>query len=58
MVKLKKNKTQRKKTQKGGYVIDKIDRAPSKARVGRSRSRSRSRSRTSSANRGNKDYKP
>ena len=56
MVKLKKNKTQRKKTQKGGYVIDKIDRAPSKARVGRSLSRSRSR--TSSANRGNKDYKP
>ena len=48
---VKKVKTRRKKTQKGGYVIHNID--------NQSRSRSRSRSRTSSASRNrNKDYKP
>jgi hypothetical protein len=46
---VKKVKTRRKKTQKGGYVIHNID----------NQSRSRSRSRTSSASRNrNKDYKP
>jgi hypothetical protein len=56
---VKKRKTQRKRPQKGGFIINNIDDTSLNNRSStRARSRSRSRLSTPSANRRNKDYKP